>query len=172
MKSRPNVNVISLDWNKLSASVLPSPFSFGSYIPALKNIPTVGKVVAKFVDFVIESGYVNGTKNIHFVGQSIGAHVAGSAGNKVEQSRGGKIGRLTGLDIAGPFMNRLNPEDRIGPDKAIFVDNVHTSNQFFGTPQALGTVDFYANGGKTLAQKECLTLKQVISREGTLFQNT
>jgi hypothetical protein len=118
------------------------------------------------VEFIIQSGFASGPDSIHFVGQSLGVHVAGSAGYNVEQNLGSKIGRVTGLDAAGPFMSLLRYQDRISPDKGTFVDLIHTSVDFFGTPIALGTADFYANGGSAVAQSECFTLGQLYNKDG------
>ena len=148
--------MIIVDWDLLADSVITvSPINFISYFSVLKNVPAAGLAIMKFIKFMIDAHYVEGPKKIHLIGHSLGAHVIGSAGYLVHQKLGKKIGRITGLDPAGPFMKLLKPKDRLSKSKGIFVDALHTQIDFFGTGVALGHVDFYANGGKGISQPEC-----------------
>lgn len=85
----------------------------------------------------------------HVIGYSLGAHVAGIAG----QINAKKIARITGLDPA-TIMFPKDPNTR-GLDRsdAQNVDVIHTSVLGFTTP--LGHADFYVNGGRT--QSGCST---------------
>lgn len=42
-------------------------------------------------------------KDVHIIGHSLGAHVAGFAGTKVFEDTGERLERITGLDPAGPY---------------------------------------------------------------------
>ncbi|XP_070537616.1 pancreatic triacylglycerol lipase-like [Ptychodera flava] len=86
--------------------------------------------------------------DMHVSGHSLGAHVAGYAG---ERTPG--LGRITGLDPADPYFEYEDPRVRLDPDDAEFVDVIHSDgNSFitlgFGLFQPIGDADFYPNGGK------------------------
>ncbi|XP_018336722.1 lipase member I [Agrilus planipennis] len=97
--------------------------------------------------------------NIHLIGHSLGAHVAGFAGKEVEKQTGNKIGRITGLDPAGPYFEHplKNPADRLSNNDAKLVDVIHTDGGFFGAINPMGTIDFYVNGG-VRPQPGCTTI--------------
>jgi hypothetical protein len=142
---------------------LPFPFAYASYFAAIKNVPTIGGVISKFVKFVMTAGYIEGPQDVHMLGHSLGAHIIGSAGYQIENKLGKKVGRVTGIDPAGPFMKLLKPQDRLSRSKGTFVDNVHTQSELFGTAVPLGHLDFYANGGKGIGQTACLDKENPLS---------
>jgi len=81
------------------------------------------------------------------LGFSLGAHVSGIAGWTVQnRTDGEKVGRITGLDPAGPKFFLKTKERRLNPDDATFVDVIHTSH--LGYFLQMGHVDFFPNGGK------------------------
>lgn len=89
-------------------------------------------------------------KKFHFLGHSLGAHVAGFAGKEVFRRLGKKIGRITALDAAGPLFEMPVPVDedtRLSKRDAEFVDCIHTDGGIFGMTKAIGHIDFYPNGG-------------------------
>lgn len=56
------------------------------------------------------------------------------------------------MDPAGPFFDNTHPAVRLDPSDAEFVDCIHTDGSSIfslglGTPEPMGHVDFYPNGG-------------------------
>lgn len=94
-------------------------------------------------------------ENVHIIGHSLGAQIAGFAGNNL----GGRVGRITGLDPAKPLFESLvnlenNKPEYLDWNDALFVDVIHTCAGTLGFVSAVGHVDFYPNGG-TATQPGC-----------------
>uniref|UniRef100_A0A8C8VMK0 Triacylglycerol lipase n=1 Tax=Pelusios castaneus TaxID=367368 RepID=A0A8C8VMK0_9SAUR len=136
-----DVNCIIVDWRDGSN---------GLYTEAVNNIRVVGAEMIYFVNLLKkEFGY--SPANVHFIGHSLGAHAAGEAGR-----RKAGIGRITGLDPAGPLFHNTPVKVRLDPSDAEFVDVIHSNagRLLFdfgnGILQTCGHLDFYPNGGKTM----------------------
>uniref|UniRef100_A0A8C5T263 Triacylglycerol lipase n=1 Tax=Malurus cyaneus samueli TaxID=2593467 RepID=A0A8C5T263_9PASS len=134
-----DVNCILTEWTGGSS---------GLYTDAVNNVRIVGAELEYLVNF-LEKDYGYSPANIHFIGHSLGAHVAGEAGRRKPG-----IGRITGLDPAGPLFQYTPPMVRLDPSDATFVDIIHThaGHLFFdfGILQPCGHLDFYPNGGKKM----------------------
>lgn len=129
-----DVNVIIVDWGGGSLPL---------YSQAAANTRLVGLEVARLVRLLM----INPRK-VHIIGHSLGAHIAGYAGEKIDG-----LGRITGLDPAEPLFQEMPPEVRLDPTDALFVDVIHTDTKGFykgglGMEQPVGHVDFYPNGGE------------------------
>lgn len=61
--------------------------------------------------------------------------------------------KFTGLDPAAPLFEEQVPEESLDPSDAVVVDVIHTGLESFGIRRAVGSIDFYPNGGFT--QPEC-----------------
>ncbi|KAK3594254.1 hypothetical protein CHS0354_020436 [Potamilus streckersoni] len=81
-------------------------------------------------------------RRMHLIGYSLGAHIAGYAGERIPGT-----GRITGLDPAGPLFEGKDPLVRLDSTDASFVDVIHTDGTGFGMKSSIGHVDFYPNGG-------------------------
>ncbi|XP_069885272.1 endothelial lipase [Dipodomys merriami] len=132
-----DANIVVVDW---------LPLAHQLYIDAVNNTKAVGHSVAKLLDWLQEkNGFSLG--NVHLIGYSLGAHVAGYAGNFVK----GTVGRITGLDPAGPLFEGADINKRLSPDDADFVDVLHTYTRSFGVSigiqMPVGHIDIYPNGG-------------------------
>ncbi|XP_036191757.1 pancreatic lipase-related protein 3 isoform X3 [Myotis myotis] len=133
-----DVNCINVDW--INGSL--------EYVHAVNNLRVAGAEVAYFIDVLMKQfGYP--PSKVHLIGHSLGAHLAGEAG-----ARTPGLGRITGLDPAGPCFHDTPNEVRLDPSDASFVDVIHTNAARFlfefgaGTINACGHLDFYPNGGK------------------------
>jgi hypothetical protein len=87
-------------------------------------------------------------QNFHIIGHSLGAHTAGYAGERIPN-----LGRITGLDPAGPYFENTDTRVRLDPTDAKYVEAIHTDGSAtlqlgLGLLQKSGHVDFYINGGK------------------------
>uniref|UniRef100_A0A672TFY6 Triacylglycerol lipase n=1 Tax=Strigops habroptila TaxID=2489341 RepID=A0A672TFY6_STRHB len=147
-----DVNCILTDWRGGSN---------GLYTEAVNNVRIVGAELVYLVN-LLEKDYGYSPDNIHFIGHSLGAHAAGEAGRRKPG-----IGRITGLDPAGPLFQYTPTTVRLDPSDAKFVDIIHThaaSSLCISAPgilQPCGHLDFYPNGGKKMPG--CKQLLKIIT---------
>ncbi|CAK9817304.1 Hepatic triacylglycerol lipase [Anthophora quadrimaculata] len=145
---RGEYNLIMVNWAKLAG--LPW------YVTAVRNTRTVGPQVARLVNWLNTLGAVS-LANLHVIGFSLGAEIAGFMGKALAPR---KVGRITGLDAAYPLYMNTGREGHLTASDALFVDVIHTDGGNFGFPNPIGHVDFYPNGGKPV-QPGC-NLRSVI----------
>ncbi|XP_029386225.1 phospholipase A1 member A [Echeneis naucrates] len=128
-----DANVLVVDW------IYGASFAYNLVVENYRE-------VALQISFLIRQLQKHGCKleSFHFIGISLGAHVAGFVGSLFE----GKIGRITALDPAGPMFKGADIYDRLDPSDAQFVDAIHTDSDSFGISIPVGHVDFFLNGGK------------------------
>ncbi|XP_045424789.1 pancreatic lipase-related protein 2-like [Lemur catta] len=152
------VNCICVDW-KLGART--------TYSQAVQNVRVVGAEIAYFTQILsTELGY--SPEDVHLIGHSLGAHVAGEAGRRLE----GHVGRITGLDPAEPCFQDTPEEVRLDPSDAVFVDVIHTDaaplipSLGFGMSQKVGHLDFFPNGGEEMPGCQKNILSTIIDLNG------
>ncbi|XP_027053477.1 inactive pancreatic lipase-related protein 1-like [Pocillopora damicornis] len=143
---REDCNVIVVDWFKGAKK---------GYFQSAGNTRLVGAMVGELVKFLISSvdGSPELAERFYVVGVSLGAQTAGYAGNYLKE-KGIKLGRITGLDPAGPLFTKVDDiRFRLDPDDAGYVDVIHTDMPPRGSIFGLGMrrdaghTDFFLNGG-------------------------
>nr|WIM01343.1 pancreatic lipase-like A3 [Limnephilus flavicornis] len=124
-----------------------SSLIFAFYSRAVTLVRLIGQLLAVQLWKFVQAG-VNPSK-IHLLGHSLGAHISGFAGKAyIALSGGSKIGRITGMDPAGPCFFGSPGDLTLNGTDATFVDTIHTDGGLFGIIQPLGQVDYYVNGGE------------------------
>ncbi|XP_068251236.1 pancreatic triacylglycerol lipase-like isoform X2 [Palaemon carinicauda] len=141
---REYCNVISVTWSAGSYTV--------SYFVIQEKVPSVGDDISKLLLFLIDGAGLSIDK-IHLIGHSLGAHVVGYAGKKMN----GSLSRITGLDPAGLMFHAADITERLDKSDATFVDVIHTHGcttimsqwtDCYGIDENIGDADFWPNGGQ------------------------
>ncbi|XP_069316802.1 inactive pancreatic lipase-related protein 1 [Eulemur rufifrons] len=151
------VNCICVDWKKGSQT---------TYTQAANNVRVVGAQVAQMLK-ILSTNYSYSLSNVHLIGHSLGAHVAGEAG-----SRTPGVGRITGLDPVEASFEGTAEEVRLDPSDAAFVDVIHTDSAplipflGFGLNQLVGHLDFFPNGGENMPGCKKNALSQIVDLDG------
>ncbi|XP_015279770.1 PREDICTED: lipase member I [Gekko japonicus] len=131
--AKEDINIIIVDWNRGATTLI--------YPTAVSNTRKVAEMLKNLIDEMLENGA--SLDSIYMIGVSLGAHIAGFVG----KAYSGKIGRITGLDPAGPSFSGKEPTERLYHTDAQFVDVIHTDIDALGYRKPLGNIDFYPNGG-------------------------
>lgn len=123
-----------------------------SQISAANRVPGVGALVASYLDFLHENGFISSFNSVGLVGFSLGAHVAGHVGKNL---RRGRLNFIIGLDpgretngvlimffwflltfkislLAGPLFSVNNPSGRLDASDAEYVEAIHTNGPTLG----------------------------------------
>ncbi|XP_050442289.1 lipase member H-A-like isoform X2 [Adelges cooleyi] len=131
-------NVITADWGELANSQ--------TYPMAAIFTKDVGAIIARLLHNIMQLEIIQ-PKDIHIIGHSLGAHIAGVIGSHFTGSD--QIGRITALDPACPGFEifKINTQ-RLRSTDALFVDVIHSSAGTGGYSKSIGHADFRPNGGK------------------------
>jgi len=132
-----DVNVVIVDW---SAGNQPP------YTQATGNTRLVGAQIADLIKTIMQSTKQSPSA-FHIIGHSLGAHIAGYAGERIPG-----LARITGLDPAGPYFENTDPAVRLDTTDAVFVDTIHSDAKSllqlgYGMKQQIGHADYYPNNG-------------------------
>uniref|UniRef100_A0A1A9ZN29 Lipase domain-containing protein n=1 Tax=Glossina pallidipes TaxID=7398 RepID=A0A1A9ZN29_GLOPL len=127
------VYVISLDYSVYTKH--PCYYPWTVYSAAI-----IAKCLANFIDDLIARDYF-ARNDIHLIGFSFGAQVAGLTANYVKE----KLNRITALDPARPGFMTTNLSEKLDSTDADFIDVIHTDPMFFSYLNPSGHADFYPN---------------------------
>lgn len=131
--------ICSVDWSKGADKI--------DYTTAKGKVSDVANVVVEFINFLtLEKRYSEPSK-IQLVGHSLGAHIAGLTGRRINPKYG-KINAIFALDPAGPdFYGEKQADNRLHKDDAAYTQAVHTNSKCYGYELTLAHADFYVNCG-------------------------
>uniref|UniRef100_A0A8D8W6X4 Inactive pancreatic lipase-related protein 1 n=1 Tax=Cacopsylla melanoneura TaxID=428564 RepID=A0A8D8W6X4_9HEMI len=121
--SRGVYNIISADVSK--------PIDNGPgnlcYPSAARNVLPIGLCFAQQLDMLIRSGFLPGPDRLHFVGHSLGAHIAGNTASALRGLIGTPVYRVTGKHKSGCSHHKtvLYYAESINPLPPLF-------NKFYG----------------------------------------
>lgn len=132
-------NVIMVDWSQLAADI--------NYVNVKQYVQPVGQLAAQLVDWLVTTQGFR-LSDVELVGHSLGGHVVGLIGSNVAS---GTVPLVTALDPARPLFEDEIPELRLDASDGDFVQVIHTNAGNLGLWEAVGTVDFYPNGGEIMA---------------------
>jgi len=133
-KSRGDTNFILID----TARYVDTLYAWSAF-----NTQELGKAVGMGLAELIN--YVP-LENIHVMGHSLGAHIAGSAGKAFQQETDKLLPRITAFDPAKPCFGEGESLQGVGRGDAEFVDVIHSDAGGLGKPEAIGDADFFPNG--------------------------
>lgn len=142
-QSKGHYNILALDASSLIRYM---------YLRSSTYVRFIGEKLGATLAEMVKSGLDH--KNIHLVGHSLGAHIAGFAGKTFHTLTGTLVGRISGLDPAGPSFTHVDSNLRLAASDAEFVDVIHTNAGVYGLTSPVGHVDFFPNGGAQ--QPNCL----------------
>ncbi|KAM7069279.1 LOW QUALITY PROTEIN: lipase member I-like [Molossus nigricans] len=128
-----DINIVVVDWNRAATTFI--------YNTAVKNTRKVAVSLSECIQRLLEHGA--SLDNFHFIGVSLGAHINGFVGKIFK----GQLGRITGVDPAGPSFSGKPSNGRLHHTDAKFVDVIHSDTNGLGIKEPLGHRDYYPNGG-------------------------
>lgn len=144
LRKLTQANIIIVGWNKGNKWL---------YFNAMPTTKIVARQISIFLHYLARiNGYTledeEFTGKIEFIGHSLGAHISGFVGKDLN----GKVGRIIGLDPAGPSFSDNEPQFRLDRSDAQLVEVIHTNADYsftiyMGILKHVGHIDYYPNGG-------------------------
>ncbi|CAF4847186.1 unnamed protein product [Pieris macdunnoughi] len=143
LKQNTDMNYVLLNWEKEASTEIAGP---------IIHYPTTGIYNAKRIgedlgDALLElSNHGLDLKRVHLMGHSLGSHLMGHAGKQTTKQQK-PVGRITGLDPAGPLYDSPTLLHPLRETDAIFVVGIHSDPVVYGTSENVGHVDIWLNCG-------------------------
>jgi len=106
-------------------------------VKSVANGLVVAQRLAEFIKFLVDVNGIRSVSEVHLIGYSVGAHIAGVAASYIQKQSAVKIGRITGLDPAGPIYTSKPVEERLNSQHADIVDVYHTNSGKLGIAAVL-----------------------------------
>ncbi|XP_015587902.1 pancreatic triacylglycerol lipase [Cephus cinctus] len=128
-------NVIVVDWSNTASQL---------YLVAANSVERVANRVARFINFLQSAGNLK-TTDLKVIGHSLGGHIAGLSARQAS----GTVAGVVALDPALPLFSDAGPGSRVDASDAKHVQVIHTNGGLLGLSKAVGTSDFYPNGGSS-----------------------
>lgn len=125
-------NVVAVDWGAGANSI--------NYVTSRNRVPEVATVVARFIDFLHQNGFLVNFNRLIIAGHSLGAHIAGLTGKRVTR---GRVQAIYGLDPAGPLFDMSNAGARFASGDAVYTEMIATNAGVLGFDQPIGSASFY-----------------------------
>jgi len=132
-------------------SILLDFVNLGPYQQAAANTRYIGAAMAMVTANIRK--VMSQDPFMHCIGHSLGAHACGFLGKALLKLSADPLGRITGLDPAGPLFLESDifsregvpgsPSTRLTPEDAILVDTIHTDSTWLGSFTKTGHIDFY-----------------------------
>ncbi|XP_055386276.1 phospholipase A1 VesT1.02-like [Condylostylus longicornis] len=131
-----NFNFIIADW---------SDWGTKDYIPAFKSVNDIGSSIGNFTKF-LNNCYNVKYCDMYLIGQGMGAHIAGAAGNFIAPQQ---YNTIFALDPAGPGFSGVAPSYRLDPFDADYVESISTDMFLwgYGGEEPIGQAQFFPNNG-------------------------
>lgn len=135
------------------------------YLRSTTYVRFIGQKLGETLASLVYKG--QDPSRIHIIGHSLGAHISGFAGKTFYNITGFKIGRISGLDPAGPCFSHVEEDCRLQASDADYVDIIHSDAGVYGIKDSVGHVDYYPNSGAL--QPNCLFQTCSHSRSWQLY---
>lgn len=135
-------NVVVVDWSEGAKVDWDRPTEL---VPSANSRVVARQIRNLIRAFRAQTDFRN--DQVHCIGHSLGAQLCGFLGQEFQEDR---IGRISGLDPAGLVFDTADPDARLSPGDALFVDVIHTDTEgptHSGTNINVGLVDFWPNKG-------------------------
>lgn len=107
--------ILAIDWGTGASHSL--------FAASVANSRVVGATLASLIERLVDELGVKADQ-IHVIGFSLGAHIAGFAGKRLTGKY--RLGAITGLDPAGPLFSGAVASQRLDRFDATFVKVLHT----------------------------------------------
>lgn len=112
------VNFFIVDWGEMAKNKY--------YYTSAAFTKILGRQLSSFIKFLHDEMHID-LDLVHIIGHSLGAHAAGFSGKSLQNNYNLTIGRITGLDPAGPSFTVKEKKNRLDKSDAKLVEILHTN---------------------------------------------